>query len=40
MANGVAIDFVREREREREREWQMERKSKGNIWKGTGRKGV
>lgn len=36
MANGLAIDFVRERKRE----WQMERKSKGNIWKGTGRKGV
>lgn len=30
-ANGLAIDFVRE-----SGEWQMERKSNGNIWKGTG----
>lgn len=37
-ANGLAIDFAREREKERE--WQMERKSKGNIWKGTRRKSV
>lgn len=36
MANGLAIDFVRERKSE----WQMERMSKGNIWKGTGMKGV
>lgn len=35
-ANGLAIDFVRESKRE----WQMERKSKGNIWKGTRRKSV
>ena len=46
MANGLAIDFVREverereRERAREREWQMERKSKWNIWKGTGEQRV
>ena len=46
MANGLAIDFVREverereRERAREREWQMERKSKWNIWKETGEQRV
>lgn len=40
MANGLAIDFVREVERKRERKWQMERKSKWNIWKGTGEERV